>query len=480
MTTMPSKRTQLKVILVLFILSSVILPACIPTPSAVQPTESSSAETPSPTQLATIIAPVLSTPASLPHLQIEESQLDGIEILFGHPWTGTPAQTTQELVNQFNQENSWGIRVKINEIGSTGLLNDFVEKNFNGPDQANIIAAPMEQLALWQEKANVIINLDDYIQDPKWGFSQDEISNFYPVFWDQGIYDSRRLGIPAYRDAQILFYNQSWAQDLGFTNPPQTSNAFEMQICAAAKDVKLKSNDGTGGWIINTAPLSMLSWIRTFGGGNIQQFDNQEYSFNTPQTQEAFSFLKKIQDEDCAWNSRLASPYEYFSNRQALIYAGTLMDIPSQMNSDKKFETSDKWTIIPYPSNAQEASMISFGPSYAILVDGSERQLAAWLFIRWMSDPERQAEIAFATGTFPLGPASSEILKDLAKTSSKWEAINPSLLEAAPGSPSWTIVRSVLSDAAWQTFQSNTKSEDIPIYLETIDSTIQELIPENQ
>jgi len=55
---------------------------------------------------------------------------------------------------------------------------------------------------------------------------------------------------------------------LGFLAPPSTDEEVRDQMCAAnasfLKDDDT-TNDGLGGWLINTDPVAMLSWLTAFG-----------------------------------------------------------------------------------------------------------------------------------------------------------------------------------------------------------------------
>ena len=425
------------------------------------------------------LLPTTSPTATQPvHLQVEPDELNGLEITFAVPWSGEVEQTAAGLVSEFNRTNIWGIKVSLNALGSDALLNDYVEENLKTDQSANVIVAPIDQLLLWQANENGVIALDDYIANPQWGIPDEEIETYYPSIWEQDAGRERQLGIPALRTSPVLIYNTTWAKELGFSSPPVTTKEFEEQVCAAALAVRLEQNDGTGGWIVNNSPLTILNWLNAFGGVDLDELNAETYRFNTSPSRQALTYLRTLFDEGCAWNSRNPSPYDYFSNRQALIYSGTLADIPAQAAAQFRNESADEWTAIPYPTNTLEPSYFVYGNSYAILVDGPQRQLASWLFIRWMSDPERQARLASASATLPLTSGAAELMTEDAAIHPQWKEVISQLASAqpAPHTPSWAIVRNILADAAWQTFQPNAEIDKIPGYLQQLDATIHEIL----
>ena len=56
------------------------------------------------------------------------------------------------------------------------------------------------------------------MNDPAWGLSAEEKADFFASFFDQSIhpvFDNQRLGFPPNRSMEMLFYNQTWLEELG-------------------------------------------------------------------------------------------------------------------------------------------------------------------------------------------------------------------------------------------------------------------------
>lgn len=424
------------------------------------------------------------TPTSLAHLQIEPEDLNGIKLRFWHPWTGETSQVIAGIVDEFNQTNIWGIHVIATAPGSSGSLYDLVTANLTTGENANVVVAPIEQILSWQEHANNVINLNDYIEDQRWGLTAQEIAEFPLIYWEQDQANGRQLGIPAQRTAHVLFYNQSWAEELNFSSPPSTANEFQTQVCAAAKAVlkdEKQDNDGTGGWIVNIDPLTIISWMLTFGAQEIPDLNQKQYVFNAPPSREMLEFLRQLFDDGCAWMSRGPTPHEYFANRQTLIYSGTLQDLNLQSRTQKRLKSKDEWMIIPYPENDGKPVVVVSGPSYAILVASREEQLASWLFIRWLILPRHQALLVEASDLLPVSVAAVELLTNYRRTHPQWEEtlLWVPIAQTAPGSSSWRVVSQILEDAAWQTFQPNVTPDQIPSFLSEVDKTIPEVLTQS-
>ncbi len=161
----------------------------------------------------------------------------------------------------------------------------------------------------WDASASVV-DLSPYLGDPAWGLGSDVIAGFPPVFWAQDSLDGKQLGIPAQRSARFLFYNQTWAHELGFDNPPATADEFRQQACAANAFFRTDlspQNDGYGGWIVDTDWQTTYSWLLAFGGGVV---DGNAYGFRTDPNLAALQFLKGLFDDHCAWLSTEPTPFD--------------------------------------------------------------------------------------------------------------------------------------------------------------------------
>lgn len=415
------------------------------------------------------------------HLEVDAQNLDGATILFWHPFGGGGKKAIEDIIRQFNQDNEWGIHVESTAAGSSGMLSKSLDTAIAERTLPNVVAAPAQQLLDWQETYNIIINLNDYLQDPIVGFTPQERADIPLTFLKQDQANGRQLGIPAQRTVQMLFYNQTWAEELGFRTPPTTPEELMKQACAAAdanhKD-DLRDNDGTGGWIINTNPEAVLSWMAGFGLEAPEEFGAEGYTFNNRRFKEGFAFLRKMIDEGCAWPGRKPTPYEYFANRYTLFYSASLEDLPQQERAMQHSHSSDQWIVLPYPGNAQKPIVITTGLSYAILVDSPEKQLAAWHFIHWLIQPKRQVEMVKNSGAWPASVTALESLQAYRQMHPQWNSTLAwiPIAQTAPHQSDWMVVRNILSDATWQIFQANMQPEDIPSILRQLDQTVVEVL----
>lgn len=438
------------------------------------PTETPIPATPTAGPTPTRVPP---TATPLPEISANSASLNGLQIHFMHPWSGDLQVEVDKLINEFNQSNEWGIHVIADEPGSAGMLSTTVEANLNSENQPDLVAMPIDELLKIQQSDQVVVDLNPYLYSAQWGMTAQQISDFMPAFWEQDEVNGYRYAFPAERTAAVLVYNQTWAQELGFSSPPSTPEEFHQQICAANQAMKKDddpTNDGLGGWIISTDGLTTLSWLRAF---NAPIYQLGTYQFTTPATQSAFEFLYSQLTSGCAWISRVPTAYDYFSTRQVLAYSGYLQDIIPQQRSLAGAGSADQWTIVAYPAEKTSAVMAE-GPSYALLSSTPEKQLAGWLFIRWISTPDHQARIVAKSSTLPLSAGVLPLLTDFRSSVPQWDAVINLLpeLQTPPVDANWGYASNVLEDSSWQLFKSGMKSEQIPDLLTQMDSMLQELI----
>jgi ABC-type glycerol-3-phosphate transport system substrate-binding protein len=427
------------------------------------------------TQDATAPQPTI-TPQAVSQLGVREESLKGITIHVWHPWFGVEANLFQSQVDEFNQTNQWGIVVQSTSQLEYNELFQNVGTSFLATQRPQLVVGLPEYALSWNANGHVV-DLTDYVNDPKYGWSAGEVKDIPSVFWDQDDLDNQRLGIPAERSARFLLYNASWARELGFDSAPATADDFRKQACAAhfamLKD-KDKSDDTMGGWLVDTQAMTALSWLTAFGGGVLE---GNNYRFLTPNNIAALTFVKQLYDDGCAWTaSDPSGVFDAFANRKALFSTASLEELSDQARAFAAANNSDEWTVLAFPGTTQSGLYI-YGSSYIVLKSTPEQQLASWLFVRWMLSPENQAKWVEALGLFPLRASSMNLLKDYSNSHPQWNAALALLPRAQiqPQLASWRIVRIMLGDGFADIFRQNIPAGRVAATLADMDSMVRDL-----
>jgi multiple sugar transport system substrate-binding protein len=474
---------------IIFFLSSCQGPEEVPV-ITVQSTDS--AETPTGIERATqeikeSTASPQPSPTVSPGLNVDLEQLRGQEVVFWHPWSGDSAKQVDALVKDFNLSNEWGIFVKPQSLYSAGALYDALQTGLEGePDRLpDIIAAPSEQLADLANQQDILVPLDDYLSQPENGLDRNEMGSAESIFWNQDRLNGQQFGVPFIRTAHVLFYNQTWARELGFESPPVSPLELKEQACAAARvnnSSKMLDRFGTGGWLVDTSPMTMISWLEAFGSNiRLDEQENPSYHFETENGKAAVSFLRALLDDGCAWISRNNNQYENFARRKALFYSGNLQDIYNQRRINQINGTADEWTILPY--TRLDGSKFVYTGGYSLALPekegiepasaGSIKKMAAWMFLRWLAQPENKAKFTESIPSLPMSAAEQNLASS---DQFLWDAILPlkETVLPAPSSGAWRTVRRLVEDASWQIY--HLPANQVPFILPQLDEAVKEAV----
>lgn len=491
----PSNRTLREYInLLIFMSLIVLLVGCIPNPEsnwiesnkqkaragvtyeALDSTVQASNPAPPPTET---IVPADDLESSL---EINPENLQGTNIQFWHIWSGEAGNLIDDLVERFNSENEWGITATADYQGTLDDMDAHIQAAIEEDNPPDIVVGYLYQALNW-DSAWELTDLEPYLNDPIWGLSPEEQADFYTSFLQHDRSGERRIGFPAQRSGQLIYYNTTWAEELGFSSPPVTPEEFKEQACAAARanlNDDDPENDGTGGWIINTNFNAILGWMNAYDA-EIASVDagNQDqagYDFDNPQVADSFTFLRDLYDYGCAWLSESEYPDGEFTNRRGLFSTDSVTAIPFQRAAMLQAGSTDQWTVIPFPSD-EEQVISTYGPSFEVFSSTPEQELASWLFIRWLVETQNQAILTEYTGTFPLRVSVLDQLQDSTFLHKQWfTAAN--LLDAAHHEPalrSWFLVRWAVRDAATQLFRYYFSIDQIPDMLSFLNQTANDL-----
>lgn len=393
------------------------------------------------------------------HLVVPAEALRGKTVVFWHPWQGEVDARAKAAVDEFNRSNEWGIQVTVRPLYSDGALEDALD-SAEPATLPDIIAGTSTQLAVLGE-AGALLDLTPYLRHPDAGFTEAEVSGYQVDYWSQDVFNAptgeKRLGIPLLRTARVLFYNQTWARELGYTTPPVTTADFKAQSCAAAvvnNQSRLIEKFGTGGWMIDADPLTGLSWFNAFGVELPQP--GQTFTFDSEAAEEAVAYLQDLGANACIWVQRSGTPQEELARRRALFVTGTLQDLAQQKAVMELYGNADEWTVIAFPAKNGGGALLAYGYSLALMQkDGAaaDQQMAAWLFLRWLSQPAQAARLAEAWPSFPVSEGVMAQL-ETERANFPWNQILPmnERVLPAPGGSRWALTSRVLEDVTWSIF----------------------------
>lgn len=418
------------------------------------------------------------TPTS--QFNIDTSSMNGLKITFWHFSSGIEGRKISSLVEEYNRTNPFKYSVEaIYKGGVDDLYSELNHALTSTGKMPDLTLGFSYQAQKWEQTRPVILDQNAFILDPIWGLPSEDIKSIFPEIFDSDVVNDKRWGFPAWRNAEVLYYNQSWASELGFKQSPASLLDLKKQVCSSASDFAKKQDEnknGKGGLIISTHYSSVLAWLYAFES-EIVKPDFKGYQFNTSAAQNTFAYLRDLYDEQCSWLPKFQPPNSEFANRQGLILSAKFSDIPHIRDEFSKAGNTDQWSIIPFPSTNNLPLVTLYGPSYIQFQSQLPREVASWLFIKWMIQPENQIRLAEAGYSLPI--YNFEIVQDFVQSDSSqtWlKALNMvSNTNHEPTLGSWFDVRWTIADANRQLYQWYFEADQIPSMVKLLDQTANDL-----
>jgi len=471
--------------LMILVALSMVLAACKPKATEAPAPEPTKAEQVKPTEAAPEPTEVPPEPTEVVTEEAPKPSVDpsGQTITFWHVWgQGLPSETMNAIVEEFNQNNEYGITVEAIDQGRYGDLEDAFNAAIQSGDLPDIVVGYTNALANWYS-VDAVVDLKPFMEDEFFGLTEEDKAAFFSGSLNGGVTaDGTQVGFPISQSENVLFYNSGWAKELGFDGPPTSPEEFKAQACAAAaanNNDDNPDNDGTGGLVLYPGASNIMSWIFAFGGDVINE-DGTGYDFTNQTVQDVATFLKDLWDNGCAFQTE-SYPNPEFATRKALFTMSSTAGLPYQISAfEAEDAIKDEWTLIPFPGPNGNKAVDLYGQYVAVVNTNPERMMAAWLFIKYFTSPETQAKWIEGSAYYPTRTDTVDLLASYAEEKPIW-ANALSYLEygkAEPAWPSWSSVRRSVGD----TFQAILQgaAEDIPSLLESLNETAAEAVAETQ
>ncbi|MEN9562278.1 MAG: hypothetical protein RIR73_522 [Chloroflexota bacterium] len=456
----------MKKIFPLFITLSILLTACGTGETTAVPTEEGSSEQP------TEAAPTEETvEEAASRLEVNVDALRGLEISVWTPWYGVEQGLFETFVNEFNASNEWGIKVSAqSQINFTNLY-ETTKASLPTESRPNLVIALPEHAQEWFANG-VSTDLTEYVEDPLYGLDASDIPY---AFWNQELAGSARVALPAQRTAQVMLWNETWADELNINNSPTSADDFRRQACRAHDSMKkdeFAENDAMGGWVVDTKPMTAYAWLLSFNGGVLEEGN---YRFLTPENIDTLKFLRELSESNCAWQGAV-DPITSFANREALFITVSLQDLPNVTRAFASLDNRDTWSVQPFP-NGDNGTLAIYGSSYIVMKSNDEEQLAAWLFARWLLDNEQDARWVEATHNFPLRDSTLSLLSDYEITHPHWKQAVDLISEGELQPPlgSWRTIKVMLGDGFAHMYHVNVPSGQVAAILAQMESMAKDL-----
>jgi multiple sugar transport system substrate-binding protein/sn-glycerol 3-phosphate transport system substrate-binding protein len=358
----------------------------------------------------------------------EDGPLAGVDpqgqsIVWWHQHSGSREEKLLPLVEQFNETNECGITVEAQNQGGYNDIRDKVNVSSAAGEQPAALVVGYQNDQAFYQLNETLVDLDTYLDDPHWGLTAEDKADFFESFITQGIhpaFDNQRLGFPPNRSMEVLYYNQTWLEELGFDGPPTTPEEFKEMACAGAE----ANGDGTGGYILRDDASAVAAWTLAFGGDILNE-DGTGYVYDGDATVQALTILKEMLDEGCAFFYTEGYPNPAFAARQGIFTQGSSSGLPYYGGdvatiAEEEGRDEDVWGVTAIPHTTADPVQNIYGADIMITQTTPEKQLAAWEFIKWFTSPEIQAEWNKISGYFPTRRGTEAFLGGYKDENPQW------------------------------------------------------------
>lgn len=493
------KRLWLPILLVVAMLVLAACPSSVPAPAAEAPaeaateapadtgatTEMTSTETVTDTGAVTDTAAATGDCAPAADGAYAGVDPSGQTVVWWHQHSGAREEGLLAMIEDFNSSNPCGITVEAQNQGGYDEIRDKVNASIAAGEQPAALLVGYQNDQAFYQLNDVLVDFNVLMDDATWGLSEEEKADFFPSFFDQSVhpvFDNQRLGFPPNRSMEVLYYNQTWLEELGFSGPPTTPDEFKEMACAASA----ANGDGTGGYILRDDASAIASWTFAYGGDVLTE-DGTQYVYNSPATVDALTFLKGMLDEGCAYFFSEGFPNTEFANRRAIFTQGSSSGLPFYANdvntvATEKGTEPDVWGVTAIPHTTAEPIQNIYGGDVMITKTTPEQELAAWLFVKWYTSPEVMAEWVRVSNYFPTRAGAEEYLAEYVSQNPQWAQALELLPFSAyePQLISYTAVRDAVTQAFNEIMQGADAQSTMDAVTTTANETQEELMSEVQ
>ena len=473
---------RISVLLTIFILFTLVLSACGPT-DVPEPVEEPVIEEPV-VEEPVVEEPVVEEPEPVeePEEVEEAPPFEGVTVQFWHVFSDAPGAALQALVDEFNDINPYGITVVAFDQGSYGDIEDKVNAGILSGDLPDVVMAYTNALADWYS-VGYAADLTPYIEDATYGLTADELADLYPHLRETGTTpDGAWIAYPMTQSANVLVYNFTWAEELGFAEPPATSAELKELACAAAAENEAVGGDfaGTGGMVFFPNATNWLHFLYAFGGDELNQAQDA-YDFTSQEAIDTTMYILDLKAEGCVWQTE-SWPNPEQAQRKAIITMSSIAGLPFYEAAFEEENNEDEWGWIAAPGPDGNLAVNAFQQMLGVIPSTQQREMASWLFVKWPTSPEIQARWIPASGYYGTQYSTEALMADFAEENPVWAtgvelaAIGPSEPQTFPA---WGSVRRTLNEFVPELYSATSQAE-VEEILSRLTQTANDLVAEVQ
>ncbi|KUO19920.1 extracellular solute-binding protein [Streptomyces dysideae] len=224
-------------------------------------------------------------------------------------------------------------------------------------------------------------------------------SAFFPGQWDTTKYKDTSYGVPFTADTSVIYYRTDLTTKAGIKGAPADdwdgylNDLKAIQATAGKQNPKLRHATQ-----LQTGFNSWLFWLPLVWqqGGDIYDAETEKFTFDSPEVTKALEYYSGIFKDGLTPNDKTDARQNFQNTLIGTAQQGPSMGGDLHLNAP---ELDSKWQTMPLPKGKQSAGLAG-GSDLAVFKDAKNAD-AAWKFVQFLTEPEKLAEYADATGNLP-------------------------------------------------------------------------------
>ena len=355
------------------------------------------------------------TEAGPPPRQSTEADITlsgAVSVKLWHALSGPQQLALDAMVKKFNDTNGKGITVTAVYQGNYTQL---YEKTLGAiqagtlPDLAHAYESHVADYA----RTGLVVDLGLYRDSPRNGLTRQSRDDVYRGYYETNTFPqfgNKLLSWPFTKSLAVMYVNDDVLKEVG-KPVPKTWDEFEATVRAATKkDTSGKTVRHGFGFNIDATYFDAQVLAR---GGPLMAADNKTVAWNGTEGLAVLQMYDRINKDGTGYSPKGNDWQTDLASGKLALYFSSTASLPFM--KDVADRSGARWSIANLPqSDPAKARTAQFGANVAILRTTTEKQLASWLFIKWLTETDQTAQFAATSYFMPVraSAADAPVLKD--------------------------------------------------------------------
>lgn len=343
---------------------------------------------------------------------VEKSVQEPVTLVFWHTQAGDSfrGELLNEMIDDFEAAYPW-ITIESVYQGSYSDLYKKIMAAIPAGEAPDMSVSYPSMIAEYM-KADAVVALDSFIFSSDVGLTADDMADIFPGYLEECRFPSfgnQYLAWPFTKSFVGLWYNLDLIKEAGYDGPPKTWDEFEEQCVAIAE-----KTDGQG-YAYYESASTFDAWLYSRGATQLNA-NETEAVFNGPEGVESLAMMNRLIEAGGAWKPEgsYADQAQFGQGNAAFTMASTSGTYYYQQAvADGAGEGAFEWGCTNIPqADPDTPATVMYGASACVFRTTTDKQKAAWLFLKWFTDTEQTAKWGSQSGYMPVRASAAALLDD--------------------------------------------------------------------